>query len=104
MKFEIEFCLKVSYIMINMPFMIFYFRVKYDPTLNNDPFDDRNVIAEELAKDGYQFVDMTGGQAAYEPNDNFSAFEHIVRSTAKKKRIPLQTVTFCEYPGLGLFH
>lgn len=86
-----------------MTFMIFYFRVKYDTIIDNDPFIDRNIIAEVLSKHGYQFVDMTGGQAAYEANDNFTDFEHIVRRTAKKHNIPLQTITFCEYPGLGLF-
>lgn len=49
----------------------------------NQSLDGRNAIADHLAKFGFQWMDMTGGQAAFEDGDLESFGNHIVEFARK---------------------
>lgn len=83
---------------------MFYFRVIYDPIIDNDPFDGRNLINNVLNKFGYKWFDCCGGQAAFEPKGDFIQFVSIIRGLANQYNIPVERIEHCNYPGLGLFH
>ena len=74
---------------------MFYFRVK--------TFEERSVLATMLTEIGYSFIDMTGGQAAFEPLGTFYKFESFIKRYCELVDIKVLEIKECEYPGLGLF-
>ena len=74
---------------------IFYFRV--------NTFEDRNRIADMLDAIGYEYIDMTSNQAAFEVKNTFEKFKSIVVLFCELSDIKLIEIKKCIYPGLGLF-
>lgn len=76
--------------------MIFYFRTS--------DLDSRNQIDEFLKVAGFQWIEMTGGQACYEESSqSFTVFRSLVEGVSKAYGFGLLEVKECEDPGLGLF-
>ena len=80
--------------------MIYYLRCQ--------DIDDRNVIAQALDRAGYSWLEMTGGQAAYQSIEpaihNFELFRMIVLAEALHHSIMVLEIRYTQDPGLGLFN
>ena len=74
---------------------IFYFRV--------NTFEERNLIADMLDALGYEYIDMTGNQAAFEVKNTFENFKSSVIQFCELYDIKLIEIKKCMYPGIGLF-
>ena len=74
---------------------IFYFRV--------NTFEERNLIADMLDAIGYEYIDMTSNQAAFEVKNTFEKFKSIVILFCELSDIKLIEIKKCIYPGIGLF-
>ena len=64
--------------------------------------DNRNLIADMLEKFNFEWVDMTGGQAAFKPKGNFNTFKRLIEIYADIHNIKVYYIKHCEDPGLGL--
>eukprot|EP00966_Prymnesium_polylepis_P030644 713319-Prymnesium_polylepis.2 len=76
---------------------ILYFRV--------DSLDKRNLLVEKLAEDGFNAIDCTGGQAAFEDGD-LKKIAEIILGFARTQEPPIDVVAVdfrMPDPGLGLF-
>ena len=84
---------------------IFYFRVSEDESINPcATLDARNKISELLIKLKFSWIDMVGGQSAFDGDIGlFELFEFIVNATVKKNGYNLLDLKHCPNPGTGLF-
>ncbi len=74
---------------------MFYFKVS--------DIDSRNHIAEFLTVAGFEWIDMTCGQASFKPEGDFETFEKIVYAISHIYNYDVYEVKICDDPGLGLF-
>ena len=79
--------------------MIYYLRC--------ESINERNVITQALDRAGYSWLEMTGGQAAYQPIEpeiyNFDAFRTFVLAEALHHSIHVLEIRYTQDPGLGLY-
>ena len=61
----------------------------------------RNAIADHLAEFGFKWMDMTGGQAAFDDGD-LKLFGDKIIECARKHEIGIHEIVRMEDPGLGL--
>ena len=74
--------------------MVLYFKVE-------EGLEARNTIHDHLSVFGFDWLDMTNGQAAFKDGD-FALFCREVRACANKHRFTLRELFRMPYPGLGL--
>ena len=67
-----------------------------------DGLENRNKIAEMLELYKFEWIDMTGGQAAFKPIGNFNTFKRLIEIYADIHNIKVYYIKHCEDPGLGL--
>lgn len=82
--------------------MIYYLRVATD---DDDFFEHRCIIERELATYGYDYIDATGSQIAFDPSGgSYRDFKSIVKDCADANNITVEEIKRCADPGLGLFN
>jgi len=74
--------------------MVLYFKVE-------EGLEARNTIHDHLSVFGFDWLDMTNGQAASKDGD-FALFCREVRACANKHRFTLYELFRMPYPGMGL--
>jgi hypothetical protein len=82
--------------------MMYYFRLENDEMMAT--IDARNRIILALEHFGYEYRDITGGQASfYTEGKTFKQFKKIVRLMVKLDGYDVIEIKHCLYPGLGLY-
>jgi hypothetical protein len=84
--------------------MMYYYRV--DENLDDNfcaNLEARNKIAEALAFFNFQWIDMTNGQASFEPVGDFENFKAIVRLVERVEGFNVIELKKCKDVGIGLF-
>jgi hypothetical protein len=99
----IFFCYKLINI-TNYIMNVFYFRITADETFDGcATLMAREDIATTLAQFGFDWIEMTNGQACFESNGNFKLFKQIVEKICELECYNLVKVANIPDPGVGLF-
>jgi hypothetical protein len=80
---------------------IHYFQVKANDIL--DALDIRNNLIDSLSNREFEWIDATGGQAAFNADNRSDLFKAIVDGASNFFGVPIVVKTNIEDPGLGLF-
>jgi hypothetical protein len=81
--------------------MIHYFQVKANDIM--DSLEIRNSLIDSLSRREFEWIDATGGQAAFIADDRSDLFQSVVEGAANFFGVPITVKTNIEDPGLGLF-
>lgn len=80
---------------------IHYFAVQGADIL--EALDVRNTLINTLENQGFDWIDATGGQAAFVADNRGDLFKNVVQEASKFFGVTTEIKTNIADPGLGLF-
>ena len=74
--------------------LIYYFKT--------DTIENRDNIADMLELFGFEWLDMTGGEAGFECDGNYDLFKMLIEVFSIVNNITVYKIQKCEDMGIGL--